>query len=378
MILSPNFLNKPAVILVAVLISLTSCSSVKNPGTRVTTESPGIDKPRLTAVLPIYNISGTSAPLKDIRSRLITRLKKTGLNILDEDVLEAFNARHRIRYVGGIDIADAEALRKETGAETVLITSLELYSELFPPKIALTSRLVSSGNTLSILWIKGVGLASDDSVGILGLGLIENFQVLLEKAVQQLSDSLSEYLASQEEEIEPPRKRFRPKVSYRSPVIDPELKHRIAVLPFINFSERKKAGEIIALNFVRQFSTNKNFDPIEPGVIHQVLLGSRIIMNDGLSLTDADLLFRRLEVDLILTGAVMDYQDYQGIQGKPKVDFSTMLIERKSREVVWSSKSYNEGDDGVFFFDWGRVNTAHAMASEMVSHVVEMIAEKNP
>jgi hypothetical protein len=61
----------------------------------------------------------------------------------------------------------------------------------------------------------------------------------------------------------------------------------------------------------------------------------------------------------------LDYQDYRGAFGAPKVDFSVLLIERKSRKVVYSSFSHNEGDDGVFFFDWGRVNTAHAMASQM-------------
>ncbi|MCJ7540350.1 MAG: hypothetical protein MUO88_11880 [Desulfobacterales bacterium] len=341
-----------------------------------TNESPVIDKTPLIAVLPFYNLSGTKAPLQDIRRSLINSLKDAGLNILDDNVLEEFITRHRIRYTGGIDSVNAEALGKETRAETVLITSLELYSEMAPPKIAFTSRLVSVGSNLSILWMKGIGLAGDDSPGMLGLGLIENFQILLEKAIKQLSASLSGYLASQKGKIDSSSGKFGPKVSYRSPVIAPELKYRIAVLPFINFSERKKAGEIISLNFVRQFAAYENFDSIEPGEIRQSLLRFRIIMDDGLSLPDADLLFRNLDADLILTGKIMDYQDYQGIAGKTKVDFSTLLIERKSREVVWSSKSYNEGDDGVYFFDLGRVNTAQVMASEMAHQVVEMIVEK--
>ena len=94
-------------------------------------------------------------------------------------------------------------------------------------------------------------------------------------------------------------------------------------------------------------------------------------MDEGVSLAQTDVIFSSLKVDLILTGKVLDYQDYQGSSGKPKVDFSTLLVERKSREVVWASKSYNEGDDGVFFFDWGKVNTAHTMASEMARVVLE-------
>jgi len=101
-------------------------------------------------------------------------------------------------------------------------------------------------------------------------------------------------------------------------------------------------------------------------------------MDDGLSFAQASAMFSKLDADLILTGKVMDYQDYEGITGKSKVDFSAILIERKSNEVVWSSKSYNNGDDGVFFFDFGKVNTAHVMASEMAQNVVEMITKENP
>ena len=56
-----------------------------------------------------------------------------------------------------------------------------------------------------------------------------------------------------------------------------------------------------------------------------------------------------------MTGRVMDYQDYQGAEGKPKVNFSVTVVERKSRKVVWNSYSRNEGDDGVYFFDWERL-----------------------
>ncbi len=377
MILSPNFSNKSVVILAVILIYLSGCAAANGPVIRVTNESSAIDKTHPVAVLPVYNMSGLPAPLNDIRQSLINILKRQGLSSLDDKVLERFLARHRIRYVGGINMGAARALWKETGAETVLITSLELYNETTPPKMALTSRLVSAGDTISILWMKGIGLAGDDTSGIIGLSLIENPQILLEKAVRQLSASLSGYLSDRREGMDTTKKRkkFLPKVSYRSPVLDSGMKYRIAVLPFFNFSERKNAGEIIALHFVRQLGAYENFDTIEPGVVRQALLGLRVIMDDGLSLSNADITFSKLNADLILTGKIMDYQDYQGSYGKPKVDFSALLIERKSREVVWSSKSYNEGDDGVFFFDMGRVNTAHSMASEMVQHVVEMMIE---
>jgi hypothetical protein len=369
--------RKSVVILAAVLICLSGCTTAYEPVRGVTKEAPASDNIFPIAILPVYNLSGTPAPLSDIRQLLIDSFTKAGLNTLDEQALKRFVNRHRIRFIGGVDLAKAKAFREEIGAETILITSLELYSEKYPPKIALTSRLVAAGSNPSILWMKGIGLAGDDSPGMLGLGLIDDPRTLFKMAVQQLTASLAEYLSDQSHRMGyvKKRKKFRPKVIYRSPILDSSIKYRVAVPPFFNLSERKYAGEIIALHFARQLSAYENFDVIEPGVVRQTLLGLRIIMDDGMSLGNADIAFSSLNADLILTGKIIDYQDYQGPAGKPKVDFSAILIERKSREVVWSSKSYNEGDDGVYFFDRGRVNTAHAMASEMVGHVIDMIVE---
>jgi altronate dehydratase len=98
-----------------------------------------------------------------------------------------------------------------------------------------------------------------------------------------------------------------------------------------------------------------------------------MIVPQGISLANADALFATLNADLILAANVMEYEDYQGVFGNPKVDFFVQLIEKKSRTVVWSSVSHNEGSDGVIFFDRGKVNTAHAMASQMTQWVGEMM-----
>jgi len=70
---------------------------------------------------------------------------------------------------------------------------------------------------------------------------------------------------------------------------------------------------------------------------------------------------------------VMEYQDYIGGWGNPKVEFSTRVFDMKTRQIVWTSSSYNQGDDGVFFFNLGKVNTAHGMATGMVRSVVERL-----
>jgi len=374
MISSTNFLNRACILLFAGVFCFSGCAWTEKNVSKIVQTHEG---KFLIAVLPFENLSGTRAPLKDIRELFINKLRARGFPILEEETLDKFMARNRVRYTGGIDKPLTQAFKNETGTGGVLISSLELYSDANPPKIALTSRLVSSGDAPVILWIDGFGLAGDDSPGILELGLIENPKALLKKGVGRLAESLGEYFDKKADRgpIKSVKRKFRPKISYRSDVFDPSRKYTVAVVPFLNLSGRRNAGEILELEFIRNLKTIEQFDVVEPGMVRQQLLTLRMIIPEGISLANADALFATLDVDLIVAANVNEYQDYQGVFGKPKVDFFVQLIEKKSRSVVWSSVSHNEGDDGVFFFDLGRVNTAHAMASQMTRWIGEMMIE---
>lgn len=329
------------------------------------------------AVLPLENLSGARAPLKTIRDLLIEGLKKRGFEIVGETPLEDFMTRHRLRYTGGIDGTTAKAFKEEAGAGAVLLTSLELYDDMAPPKISLISRLISADEDPAILWMDSQGISGDHSPGILDLGLIEDPRALLEKSVLSLLDSLEGTLSGAATGVSQGgmRRKFRPKIAYRSPAMVPQAPHTVAVMPFVNQSQRKHAGEILKLHVVKAMAKLPNLKVIEPGVVRKELLNYRIIMEDGLSLSQADVIGGVLYADLLLTGKVLDYQDYQGPVGDPAVDFSLMLIDRKSREVIWSSKSFNKGTDGAYFFDVGRDRTASAMASEMARIVGAMMSE---
>ncbi len=359
-----------AMIVMGVLLGGLGCGGKKETLKREE-PAPG-GKPRI-AVFPVENLAGKVIPSREIRTLLIEKLKGHGIGILDDASLDAVMTKNRIRYTAGVDRGIAKALKEDTGVEAILIPSVELYDELAPPKVAMFCRLVSTGDNPVVLWIDGTGMAGDDSPGILELGLIENPWALLTKAVESLARSLAQ-LGAESGEGSPrksvPRK-FRPKIVYRSAALDPDKKHSIAVVPFFNKSGRKYAGEIVALHMIRNLMAFQNFDIVEPGIVRQELLTFRIIMRDGVSLPDTETILNAVNADLVLNGEVLDYQDYSGYLGYPKVDFSVLFIERKTRKVVYSSYSETLGTDGVYFFDWGRVNTAHAMASQMARAIGE-------
>jgi TolB-like protein len=140
----------------------------------------------------------------------------------------------------------------------------------------------------------------------------------------------------------------------------------IAVVPFFNGSTKKNAGDIMMFQFVKELKKLEDFVVIEPGVVREQFLNMRVIMYEGISSSDIDLITSNIDADLIMAGKVMDYQDDIALYGEPKVAFSVMLIDRSSKRIIWASRSYSKGNDAVTLFDWGSVNSANEMVSEMV------------
>jgi TolB-like protein len=327
------------------------------------------------AVFPVDNLSGGAIPADEVRQVLIDRLASEGIGVLATEALDDFMTRHRVRYAAGIDSATAEALRQETGVDGVLIASVELLFDGVPPKVALFARLVSTRAKPLVVWADDVGLAGDEAPGLLALDIVDDYQTLLTRALTQVTDSLLAYLKTGQTRTDVKREsKFEPRTSYRRFTLEPGRTYSVAVLPFFNGSGRRGAGEILALLFTRHLSTFSQFRIIDSGEVRQELLEDRIIMDGGVSVSDAQLVAASLDADFVLAGRVLAYQDYAVPQANPRVEFSTVLIERETRRVVWGSHGFNEGTDGVRFFGRGRSSTAHVMATQMARIATGMIA----
>lgn len=353
------------------------------------------------AVLPIENLSGERAPVDVAVRWLRARLERNGFRLIDEETLDTFMHRHRIRPASGLSRDESQAIKATIGAEAVLITSLAAYKERPPPEIALFSRLVSSGDQPEILWMDSVGLSGEDAAGLLGIGRIQETGALFEKVVHRLTASLAGYLpktapgaslpnatyadeirgrdAPSEEEVDEFRisrdtsARYAPRSVFRSPLEDARGRYSVAVIPFVNLSERKNAGSIMMLHFVEELTRVDGIRVVDPGLVREEMLRYRTMIPEGPSLSTADLLSsdRSLGIDLLLSGTVFDY----GGALVPKVDFSVEIIDTASREVVWTSRSYNDGEEGVFFLDVGRVYTAHRLAADMARAAVGQLRQ---
>jgi hypothetical protein len=340
------------------------------------------------AVLPVENLSGIEAPLDPVQAALRIALQDRGFELLSDEPLAEFMRRQRLRYVGGLSAEMGEALRTETGATSVLITSIDLYQQADPPRFALTARLVTAGGEPRIVWMDSAAASGDEKPGVLALGVIDDVMVLENRIVGRLGDSLASTLSQEAtqaptEDLSSGPRRFRPRTLYRagpadllaplpaaSPHTSPD-RVRIAVLPFANDSTTRNAGDLLTLQMVRHARTAPGVEVIEPGVVREALLRAHLIQEEGLSLPQADLVRLLLEADQVLFGEVTVYVEAWAGSPEPEVDFSARALSTRTRQVACAAISHGRGDDGAWFFGLRRVPTAHELASLLTRGFVE-------
>lgn len=330
------------------------------------------------AVFPLENVAAAPIPARSLVSQIERALAWAGVEVVTGDRVQRFLEHHRLRYTGGIDGASAAAARDELGVEGILFTSVGLYGVQPFPRVSLTMRLVSASEEAAVEWTDGTGRTGDDSPGLLGLGLISEARVLEQREVTRLVTSLSSYLAGTGPRAPPcaSERRFRPKVAFRSRQFDPTKSYSVAVLPFVNQTERRAAGEIASLELMRQLATVERLRVVEPGVVRAQLLRYRVIMEGGISVDTARAVLDILRADLVFAGYIREYKDAGSGGGDPALEFTVLVLEREHGAVVWESTSHNKGNDGVFFFDRGRISTANALACRMARSAVVGLFDK--
>ena len=356
--------SKAALLAMSIAAAGMACAA----GPRAPVHRPGGEVTRV-AVLPPDNLSGGSVPTRELRGAIELALARRGVEVVSGDLVERYLTRYRLRYTGGLDATAAKAAGEDMGVDGVVIASVEQYVGGESPRLALTLRLVAANEQATLLWIDGVSRAGDESPGLLGLGIIRSMPSLQQQVLPKLADSLGRFLEGRGPAAPacPDGGRFRPKVPYRSPLLDPKQTYSVAVVPFRNLAPRRGAGEVVALTFARQMAAVPNFKVIEPGVVRDLLLRFRIVMEGGVSIDQVRSLLGALGADLVVAGDVFDF----GAGGVPRLNFTATVLEGHSGRIAWQATSYNQGDDGVFFFDAGMVSTPSALTCRMVRTAVD-------
>ncbi|ACL66597.1 lipoprotein, putative [Anaeromyxobacter dehalogenans 2CP-1] len=328
--------------------------------------------PARVAVFPTVNVGGGPAPGEELDRGVEGIVAGAGLEVVPRPVLEDFLARHRVRNTAGVDAETARAAREELGVDAVVLVSVGAYQPQAPPRLAVTLRLVSTGEPPRILWIDGAVRAGDEQPGLLGLGVIRDPARVQRIVLDRLGRSLRAYLrgGARAGTCEPER-RFGPRLVFRSPRLG-EGPFKVAVLPFVNETRRRSAGDAAALELVRQLSASPAVEVVEPGVVRSVLLENRLIMPGGVSLDVASTVLDKLDADLVVAGIVRRYEDGGGASSDAaRVELAVQVLDRAHEVVAWSSVSQGDGGSGVWWFDLGRVQNSADLLCRVAASVVD-------
>lgn len=340
-------------------------------------EALAADGPRV-AIFPPVDRTGHFAPVEQIQQALEFSLLARGFPPLARRELDDFFRRHRVRYAAGITVELATALAAEEGVQGVVLTSVEDWEALDPPRVALTSRWVSADEEPAVTWMHTSAQHGLEQPGAFGLGIVTSIDTLLHRATEELAESLDAF--SREPGKERPshvKRRFRPDSSS----VDPEWRTkagagpplRVAVLPFIVDDLRGDVGEMVATQFVRWLLTEQSMRIVEPGVVRAALLEARVIQEDGPSLPQVDALHALLDVDLVVSGRVTNYEAMGSSPGTPLLGFSAWAIDASTRQAVWSAFSSGRGDDRLGAFGTARIRSSIILTSELVHGAVEAL-----
>jgi TolB-like protein len=329
-------------------------------------------RPRI-ALFPPQNLSGRPARAKELEQALEKALRSRGIDVVAGDAVRRALAAQRIRYTGGLDRASARAVRDGTGADAVLIPSIQLDDPAYPPRLALDARLVTAGDPPLIVWEDGVARGGSDSPGFLNLSLTRTMDVLQGQVLNQLADSLASFLQGNGP-ARPACGDIKPRVAHRAKGLDKPTVKTVAVLPFTNQTERRNAGDAVELEIVRQLVATGKFRVVEPGTVRAEMLAGRVTLAGGVSLDAANLMGSALGADVLVGGAVRDYQDPPAQAGPPQVEVGVQAIDARTGDVLWWSSSRSRGDDGVVLFGLGRVSTATELACGVARGIAERMA----
>ena len=208
------------------------------------------------AVFPPVDLTGRSSPVEMVQTALELSLSDRGFAPLPRAELEEFFRRHRIRHMAGISDETARAIGAETNVKGILLTTVEDWETVDPPRFAITSRWVAAASGASVGWMETSAHHGHERPGAFGLGLVAAAESLIPRASEQIAESLAVFDRTSKavDRGRVPR-RFRPGSLASDPDWAAEAASgrplRVAVLPFVVDATWRGAGEVVASQFVR-------------------------------------------------------------------------------------------------------------------------------
>lgn len=329
------------------------------------------------AALPLRNATASSGVAERLSDLVVTELERRGALFLDERVLERFLRDRRIRYTDSVSSADAAALAEQFGVEFVLAGALQEHVEAPLPQLSATLRTVDTATGLRI-GSASVAMRGDDTEGLLGLGRIEDVDVLLLEVAARLLDGFdaSGRPLSRDALARPGSEGVD--AGFVAEDFDPARIGRITVLPPRNRSGRPEATGLLAEQFAHHWFRTAGVDVVELSELRGALVGARVRSMDRVDPEVLASVSSRLGTRYVSLGSVDRFsaETFTDHGIFPEVELSLEVVDVERRRVVAAASVRRRGDDYHLVLGLGNVEDLETLSSLAVRDLVAAVVRR--
>ena len=149
---------------------------------------------------------------------------------------------------------------------------------------------------------------------------------------------------------------------------------RVAVLPFINDSDYPFGDTIINKVFATQFHEAGNYLVIQEGDILKVYQQLHILPGMEPSLEQFQIIADRVNVQLLITGIVMEMREDRGEQGAniPLIILEMQIRDGTNGEVLWTTYQRRQGLDYKKTMHFGTIQTVTGLSRQMSEEIINL------
>ena len=282
------------------------------------------------ALLPFANYTGDGAATELFTPLIVQQLKRLGIGASDVAVTRQVLRKHRIRAVGAIDRAGAQAIARDLGIKYLLTGSIDLFVTGDVPEAGLSVRLVDA-TSLRVVWARSAGAAATDFTGAFGLGRITAMTELADRVVGEALEHLDDAL----------RREFD---------ADSTNQDRIAIVDFDDLIPASQGGKMIAAHVLSHLVA-RGFHVSEPGAVGEFFLAHQRIPRGSIDHELLAVLHDSLGITGVITGVVDPFR--LGSPGAetsfPVIGVSARIIDAASGRVSRVAEVARDGDREIVF-----------------------------
>ncbi len=300
------------------------------------------------AIFPFENFSEDKDAIKITVPLLKDKLISKGYEFLDDETMNNFMIKERIRTTGCVCQDMAIKMGNELNVQAILTGTINTYIKGDNPQFGLSMRLINASDG-SLIWAEHSAGTGDDFAGILEIGKIKSIEKLVDKILNiSLKTFSSPFTKKESEDV-----------------------YRIAVMPFQNMSKVKDSGNIITYMFLTELFKNKKYLPVEYGEVKRLIVDLRVREKGELNMNHVSEIAAKAGIDGVIVGSVDMYRSGAGTDIAPETEISARLIDARKNRVIWCNTFYVRGDDDIFILDWGRIRAVENAAYKVVKKLVK-------